>query len=206
MTVSVKYDIPRSRRATHRHGVRNAVFSIDPYTADVTDLLKMDFEVLDIVERAVSLLASCTLSDEGERLEYAELVLSVVLEIQVDRVIALTERLAETGEVGVVEKGKCAVYPQCDTLNRLGQLAQQSDYANLKLAGYDAFSRMSYRDLASVLNPTEFLEMQVRLRAQNLLTPHNEVCCARWMARGLDAYHAVEKVKYNGTRKRRAYG
>jgi hypothetical protein len=95
------------------------------------------------------------------------------------------------------------LHTACAELNRLKGRAQPSDYAMLKTGGQDRFSAMRLGRLVDIIPAPVWIEMQIRLRAAGLLTPVMETRVARWIARGLDVSHAIEKVKWDVRSKHR---
>jgi hypothetical protein len=182
-------------------------------SVDVTDLLNSDFELVELVEGAITHLGvASTARPVQDLLGYAEQVLTLILDLQTDRVVQLMARLisaaGEPGAPGQEESGRAAggihttdagasLYAACAALNRLKGTAQPSDYAVLKTGGRDRFSAMRLGALADVIPAPVWIEMQIRLRAAGLLTPVMETRVARWIARGLDVSHAIEKVKWD---------
>lgn len=181
-------------------------------SVDVTDLLNSDFELIELVERAIAHLGiESTKRPVHELLDYAEQVLTLILDLQADRVMELMARLTSAGEHETqLQTGAAPVmhevplgsaegtlHAQCAELNRLKNNAQPSDYATLKTGGHDRFSGMRLDRLADIIPAQSWAEMQIRLRAAGLLTPVMELRVARWIARGLDVSHAIEKVKWD---------
>jgi hypothetical protein len=145
-------------------------------------------------------------------------VLTLVLDLQTDRVLELLARLTSAAgergapvpvesmptDSGVHTTGASPfLHAACAELNRLKGMAQPTDYAMLKTGGRDRFSTMRLGRLADIIPAPVWIEMQIRLRAAGLLTPVIETSVARWIARGLDVSHAIEKVKWDLRRKHR---
>jgi hypothetical protein len=188
-------------------------YQIAATSVDVTDLLNSDFELIQLVERAITHLGvQSTVKSVQDRLSYAEQILTLVLDLQTDRVITLIGRLTDrvsaksdsaqtmslpmTG--GEIATGaERALRAQCAELNRLEDLAQPCDYAILRTGGRDKFSGMRVGQLIGIIPAAVWVEMQIRLRAGGVLTPAMELKVARWIARGLDVPHAIEKVKWD---------
>jgi hypothetical protein len=183
-------------------------YQIAATSIDVTDLLNGDFELVQLLEQTVTHLGVVTATESAqERLTYAEQALTLALDLQTDRVMALIARLtASCGEAngleeimpttgnGAVSRAEARLRTRCAELNRLEGRAQPYDYAILKTGGRDRFSAMRIGQLICLIPVAVWLETQIRLRAAGLLTPAIELKTARWIARGLDARHAVEKV------------
>ena len=188
-------------------------------SVDVTDLLNGDFELVELIERAILHLGvASTARPTQELLGYAEQVLTLVLDLQTDRIVELVARLTNAAvEQGgpwddkpvPEEKGICATNASsvlsvsCAELNRLKGRAQASDYAILKTGGRDRFSTMPLGRLADIIPTPVWIEMRIRLRAAGLLTPVMETRVARWIARGLDVSHAIAKVQWDVRSKHR---
>jgi hypothetical protein len=197
--------------------VPHAHYQLADVSVDVTDLLNSDFELVELVEGAIIHLGvSSTARPLQDLLGYAEQVLTLILDLQTDRVVELMARLTSTaGEQGAPvqeESGPAdgsihttgagaTLYAECAALNRLKGKAQPTDYAMLKTGGRDRFSAMRLGRLADIIPAPVWIEMQIRLRAAGLLTPVMEARVARWIARGLDVSHAIEKVKWDLRRK-----
>ncbi|WGG51743.1 hypothetical protein [Rugamonas sp. DEMB1] len=182
-----------------------ACYGAEQLGVDVSDLLERNFALIDFLGQTVVRLATSALEwSLEERLTYAERAITRVLDMELDSVLILAERLiALAAAQGPVCATAPASYPQCERLNRLGHLAQPADYASLVPGGRDAYSAMSLAQLSVVLGAERWVELQLSLRTKDLLTPANEVCAARWVARGLFVVHAVEKAKWE-CRTRRA--
>ncbi|MCE3606370.1 hypothetical protein LXA47_22590 [Massilia sp. P8910] len=189
--------VPADGGATSSH----ALYRISTVSVDVTDLLNVDFELLELIDHAVAHLAGLPVSTAmEEKASYAQWTLTAVLELQLDRVFALTQRLGEcraapARDAELVTGGTTAHL--CEVINRMGRRAQPSDYARLKPGGRDVFSSMNLERLVNLIPNAVWVETQVRLRAVSLLIPKYETQVARWLARGLNVYHAIEKVKWD---------
>ncbi|MVW64237.1 hypothetical protein GPY61_30360 [Massilia sp. NEAU-DD11] len=154
---------------------------------DVTDLLNSDFELVELTEGAITHLGVASTAQPVQVLRgYAEQVLTLVLDLQTDRVLELLARLTSAaGERGApvpVESmptdsgvhttgARPFLHAACAELNRLKGLAPPTDYAMLKTGGRDRFSAMRLGRLADIIPAPVWIEMQIRLRAAGLLTP-----------------------------------
>lgn len=196
-----------------------AHYQVAAASVDVTDLLNSDFELIELVERAITHLGIQSMAKPvGDRLSYAEQILTLVLDLQTDRVITLIGRLigrvsatsesAQTMSMPVagaefITEAERTLRAQCAELNRLENLAQPCDYAMLRTGGRDKYSGMRISQLINMIPTAIWLEAQIRLRAAGSLTPAMEIKVARWIARGLDVHHAIEKVKWDARSRRR---
>lgn len=208
--------IAPSQQRIKRNSVRNApgskrnrtgkaaTYIVDGVSVDVTDLLNVDFQVLDTLSDAMVRLSTGFASSSGdERANYLSEVLGDILDRQTNRVLELTARLSEMGN-GVAPGGapphgvKPDIAAQCNRLNRLRDRAERIDYIGLHTGGQDNFSTMNISELQAVIQADRWFEIQIRLRASAMLTPTNLVKVARWVARGLDVRHALNKVRIDG--------
>lgn len=194
-------------------------YQVAATSVDVTDLLNSDFELIQIVERAITHLGvQSTVQPPEDRLTYAEQILTLILDLQSDRVVTLVGRLtgkltassewAQTMSVPATISApespvEGTLRARCDELNRLANHTQPSDYAMLKTGGRDAFSAMPLARLMTIIPSALRAEMEIRLRAGGSLSPVMELKVARWIARGLDVSHAIEKVKWDIKSRRR---
>jgi hypothetical protein len=77
----------------------------------------------------------------------------------------------------------------------LGGRVEKNDYVTLYTGGQDDFSAMSISELQEIIHPDKWFEMQIRLRASAMLLSTNLLKVARWVARGLDVRHAINKIQ-----------
>lgn len=178
-----------------------AVYQIDGISVDVTDLLNIDFEVLDWASDAMAHVSTTMARASGEdRAKYLSEILTGILDRQSDRVLELSARLGETDDFPAsktifAENIKLNIVAQCTRLNRLGGMAEKNDYVTLYTGGQDDFSALSIAELQEIIHPDKWFEMQIRLRASAMLLSTNVLKVARWVARGLDVRHAINKIQ-----------
>lgn len=178
-----------------------AIYQVDGVSVDVTDLLNIDFEILDLASDAMTHVSTTMARASGEdRAKYLSEVLTNILDRESDRVLELSARLGEAdapppGQSIHPENVRPNIVAQCARLNRLGGRAGRNDYITLYTGGQDDFSAMSIGELQGYIHPDKWLEMQIRLRASGMLVSTNVVKVARWIARGLDVRHAINKVQ-----------
>ncbi len=176
-----------------------AVYKVDGVSVDVTDLLNTDFEVLDVLSDAMARLPIHFANATGAaRAMHLSRVLTRVMDLQADRVLKLHSRLSDaTGptETDTAPNVKPEIVEQCNRLNRLRNHAETNDYIALHTGGQDNFSAMNIADLQEIIPPEKWQELQIRLRARQMLTPANVTKAARWVARGLDVRHAAAKIQ-----------
>lgn len=187
-------------RTKRRRVEKAAVYRIDGVSVDVTDLLNIDFELLDMLHDAMVHLSTRLSRAAGEeRASYLSNVLTAVADIQTDRVLRFSERLAQTDDdsalMEVSPNVKPSIAEQCKRLNRLRDGAEKIDYVSLHTGGQDDFSAMALGELHGLIRPDLWLEMQIRLRASAMLSPSTVIKVARWVARGLMVRHAIIKVQ-----------
>ncbi|MDP2143125.1 MAG: DNA-binding protein [Gallionella sp.] len=177
-----------------------AIYQVDGVSVDVTDLLNIDFEILDLASDAMTHVSTTMARASGEdRAKYLSEVLTNILDRQSDRVLELSARLGEVDappprQSVHPENVRPSIVAQCARLNRLGGRAGKNDYITLYTGGQDDFSAMSIGELQEIIHSDKWLEMQIRLRASGMLISTNVVKVARWVARGLDVRHAINKI------------
>lgn len=176
-----------------------AVYKVDGVSVDVTDLLNTDFEILDVLSDAMARLpVHFANASAAARAMHLSRVLTRVMDLQADRVLKLHGRLSNAA--GIIEPAaspnvKPEIVEQCNRLNRLRDYAETNDYIALHTGGQDNFSAMSIPDLQEIIPPDKWQELQIRLRARQMLTPANVTKAARWVARGLEVRHAAVKIQ-----------
>jgi len=176
-----------------------AVYRVDGVSVDVTDLLNTDFALLDMMSDALARLpVHLTNASAEARAMHLSRLLTRLMDMQTDRVLALHTRLSE-GESHVAAAPAPNVKPeiaeQCNRINRLRDRAETNDYIALHTGGQDNFSALNIAELHRIIPPDRWQELQIRLRARKMLTPINVTKAARWVARGLDVRHAAAKVQ-----------
>jgi hypothetical protein len=145
-------------------------------------------------------VSTTMVSASGEdRAKFLSGTLTDILDRQSDRVLELSARLGETDDSPAnnappAENIKLNIVAQCTRLNRLGGRAEKNDYVTLYTGGQDNFSTMTISELQKIIHPDKWFEMQIRLRASAMLFSTNAVKVARWVARGLDVRHAINKT------------
>lgn len=191
-------NVPISRQ---KRTEKAAIYQIDGVSVDVTDLLNIDFEILDLASDAMAHISTTMVRAPGEdRAKFLSEILTRILDRQSNRVLELSARLGEVEAVSENEtipadNIKPNIVAQCTRLNRLGGRAEKNDYVTLYTGGQDDFSAMSIAELQEIIHPDKWLEMQIRLRASAMLLSTNVVKVARWVARGLDVRHAISKIQ-----------
>lgn len=176
-----------------------AIYMVDGVSVDVTDLLNTDFDVLDVMSNAMTRLSIHLngISAEARTLHLSR-VFTRVMDLLSDRVLALNTRLTDAYSIKEPPPGpdiKPEIAEQCNRLNRLGDQAATNDYIALHTGGHDNFSAMNLLDLNKIIPSDKWQELQIRLRARQMLTPANVTKVARWVARGLNVSHAVVKIQ-----------
>lgn len=193
--------MPNTPSSRQKRAEKAAIYQVDGVSVDVTDLLNIDFEILDLASDAMTHVSTAMARASGEdRAKYLSEVLTNILDRESDRVLELFARLGEAdalppGQSTHPENVRPNIVAQCVRLNRLGGRAGRNDYITLYTGGQDDFSAMSIGELQGYIHPDKWLEMQIRLRASGMLVSTNVVKVARWIARGLDVRHAINKVQ-----------
>lgn len=124
-----------------RHKVPRAHYRLASASVDVTDLLNSDFGLVDLIEGAIAHLGiASTAQPAQDLLGYAEQVLTLLLDLQSDKVLEIMARLSsavsEQGapiqEVSVLAASgvhttgtEPSLHTACAELNRLKTQAQQ---------------------------------------------------------------------------------
>jgi hypothetical protein len=195
-TIARTSNTPASRQ---KRITKAAVYQIDGISVDVTDLLNIDFEVLDLASDAMAHVSTTMVSASGEdRAKFLSGTLTDILDRQSDRVLELSARLGEmenSPATIATDNVKLNIVAQCTRLNRLGGRVEKNDYVTLYTGGQDDFSAMSISELQEIIHPDKWFEMQIRLRASAMLLSTNLLKVARWVARGLDVRHAINKIQ-----------
>lgn len=189
---------PNTPASRQKRAEKAAIYQVDGVSVDVTDLLNIDFEVLDLASDAIAHVSTTMARSSGEdRAKYLSEILIGILDRQSDRVLELSVRLgeADTSETMPANNIKPNIAALCTRLNRLGGRAEKNDYITLYTGGQDDFSAMSIAELQEIIHPDKWFEMQIRLRASAMLLSTNVVKVARWVARGLDVRHAINKIQ-----------
>ncbi len=196
------------RPATQETIPHQPIAPIDGGDIDIADLLNHDLDVLDLLGRGIAeLSAQAAWRRTAERLDFAERLLGAFFDLQLEHAMALGERVCrrrESSAARYVTAASQALHEKCMAINALGRDALAGDYARLRPGGRDAFSTMSLPCLAALISPQRWLDMEARLRAEGLSGSDHAMRTARWIARGLDIDHAIEKVRHDVGRSRRA--
>lgn len=193
--------VPNASTSRQKRTEKAAIYQIDGVSVDVTDLLNIDFEILDLASDAMAHISTTMARAPGEdRAKFLSEILTSILDRQSNRVLELSARLGEAdasteNETVPADNIRPNIVAQCTRLNRLGGRAEKSDYVSLYTGGQDDFSVMSISELQGIIHPDKWLELQIRLRASAMLLSTNVVKAGRWVARGLDVRHAITKIQ-----------